>query len=70
MPYIETADELAEVLADLAGVYGCHDEERCSGGEDLRYSCRICWTSVVTDRIRGAVANEERLAAAERGGER
>lgn len=67
MPYLETPEELADKLADLAGVYGAHDEERCSGGEDLRYCCRICWVSVVQDRIREAVANEAKLARAEAG---
>lgn len=52
MPYIEIPHDLAEWLADQIGVYGAHDE-------DERKMCRICWTSLIVDRIRAAVHNEQ-----------
>lgn len=63
---IETVDELCEQLADLIGVYGCckaavkdadcENENPCC--------CRTGFMMVMPDRIREAVANEQKLKEA------
>ena len=58
MPYIETPDELAETLANLVGVYGAHDGSCGTAGRPI---CRVCWTQIISDRIRASVKNEAGL---------
>ncbi len=54
MPYIETPNDLAEHIADLAGVYGTKaDDDHPSD-----CSCRICFVIGMTERIRTAAENE------------
>lgn len=80
MPYIETVEELAEALADLCGIYrsGIHfvgytpEASRSMAGiGDMEYDhapscqCRQCWAGHMEQRIRNAVANEQRLTAAD-----
>lgn len=62
MPYLETPGELADAIADLCGIYGAHDDGAPSCN-DPRRSCRMCFTSAMAIRIRGAVANEAVLAS-------
>lgn len=51
---IETPDELAEFLANAMSVYGAHDEQ-C----DLQVrTCRCCFVTAMTERIRKSVSNE------------
>lgn len=60
MPNLETPDELADHIADLAGIYGAHGEEETSTCTDAK-PCRVCFVSGMTDRIREAVRNEALL---------
>lgn len=62
MPYLETPEELAEDLADQVGVYGTGTE---TGGHPEGCPCRICWVMGIVQRMRQAVAWEQRLAQVE-----
>jgi len=57
MPMKETPDELAESVADMAGVYGAATAP--PGGHDDDCGCRLCFTVEMARRIRESVANEE-----------
>jgi hypothetical protein len=61
MPHIETPDDLAEAIADMAGVYGaCKGDatQPCDG------RCRPHFIGDMTERIRDSVANEKLLGRA------
>jgi hypothetical protein len=62
MVELETVEELAEDIANMADVYGIstfkEHEESCE--------CRVCFVLRMTERIRQAVANEKLLYAAPR----
>lgn len=61
MPYLENIDELAEWLADKAGVWGSYADEEMEGHpEDC--SCRLCWTIETKQRMRAAVHREDHNA--------
>ena len=82
MPYVETVEELAVALADMMGIYnhgilfqghtpaqsrqlyadGCITVDHAD-----ECQCRMCWCGVMEKRIRDAVANEQRLTAADTG---
>ena len=62
-PYIETQVELAEQIADWAGVYGAGPE----GDHPLDCKCRLCFVAMVERRIRESVANESIVAARREG---
>ena len=81
MPYIETVEELAEAVADMIGIYNygikfvghTNEESRQMHAEGCIMvdhaddcGCRMCWTGGMEHRIRDAVANEQRLMAADR----
>lgn len=55
MVALETVEELAEAIADMADVYGVstfkEHENSCK--------CRVCFVLRMTERIRQAVANEK-----------
>ncbi len=53
---IEELEDIIEGLANKLGIYGIHDEERCTD----RTPCRVCWTADLNERIRTAV-NVERI---------
>jgi hypothetical protein len=58
MPHIETPDDLAEAIADMAGVYGaCKGDatQPCDG------RCRPHFIGDMAERIRAAAANERML---------
>lgn len=58
MVELETADELADAIADMLGLY-------CVGSEHENHSdecnCRNCFVINMADRIRNAVKNEKLL---------
>ena len=60
---IETVDDLANQIADWLGVYGCCKRaetfEDCCDPNPL--CCRIGFMMVFPDRIRQAVANDQKL---------
>ena len=58
---METPGELAEWLADQAGIY---DDRRCysDSGHVDQCLCRVFWVPDFTERIRQSVANEKALA--------
>jgi len=58
MPYIEMPADIAEELADKFGIYGTHNEQNPN---DCK--CRVCFVVGMTDRIRRAVDNEQRMDA-------
>lgn len=60
MPYIETPDELADHIADLAGVYdGCDKANEGEIAEDCRdCNCRVGFVFMLAERIRQSVKNE------------
>ena len=55
MPNLETLPELAEAIADMAGVYGGRLD---SGDHPYGCRCRSCFVEDMTERIRKACANE------------
>lgn len=66
MPYLETPDELADEIADIAeadGACSAPDLERCSPDATDRDSCRTCFVSAMAARIRNSVRNERLLNA-------
>ena len=64
MPYIETPEELADHLADLLGIYEDPKHPVSPAGDHMDgCKCRMCWVSVVADRMRRAVKNEAILEA-------
>lgn len=64
MPYIETVDDLADILADRLGIY---EDRRCQRNDsaDITHvehcSCRVNWVPAMADRMRQAVKNERIL---------
>jgi len=58
MPYYETIDELAEWIANIAGVYGCGPEDD-NHPNDCK--CRICFVGDISARMREAVENENMI---------
>ncbi|MBI2020105.1 hypothetical protein HYS94_01665 [Candidatus Daviesbacteria bacterium] len=62
MPYLEIPYELADEIADWAGVYGGHDEI-CNPRQRIQDKCRICFTEELVDRIKKSVENEEKYYA-------
>ena len=62
MVELETVEELAEAIADMADVYGIstfkEHEDSCE--------CRVCFVLKMTERIRQAAANEKLLYVAPR----
>jgi hypothetical protein len=71
MPYIETPDELADAIADMAGIYGgCNEEEnrRENGVIDCtKCTCRIGFVADMSARIWRSVANGKLLNPAPEG---
>jgi len=64
MPYLETPDELAGVIADLAGIYGgCNYPGVEQGGvaDCPACDCRIGFVADMAARIRSSVQNERKL---------
>lgn len=58
MVELETVEDLAENIADMAGVYGTLDY---IGDHEDSCMCRVCFVIRMTERIRQAVANEKLL---------
>ena len=58
MVQLETVDELAESLADIAGVYGCLPDDTGFSDHPIDCKCRICFVSNITERIQQAVKND------------
>lgn len=81
MPYIETPDDLASLLADKIGIYEdrrCYDlrtrmeaDPEAEGDPDEAHvndcNCRVHWVPRMADRMREAVQNEERHNFGSRG---
>ena len=63
MVELETVEDLAENIADMAGVYDTLDY---IGDHEDSCMCRVCFVIRITERIRQAVANEKLLYAAPR----
>ena len=60
MPYIETIDEVVEEIADMIGIY---IDSRCGDSDEhiQDCNCRVNWAPRMTERLRKALANEEKL---------
>ena len=59
-PYLETPEELAEQIADWAGVYGAGPD----GDHPADCKCRLCFVGMVEQRIRASLANETKVKGA------
>lgn len=71
MPYVETPNDLAEILADLLSIYGAMPAAGCrcvqgpisrQGRPQFSWCSRVCFATAISARIRQSVAMEERLA--------
>ena len=62
MPHIEIVSEIVDELCDLFGVYGAHEHGKVCP-DDLRKMCRMCFSSVVSERLKAALENEQKLKA-------
>ncbi len=61
MTELETVEELAESIADVASVYGClPDDTGFSDHPDI-CNCRICFVESMKERIYQAVENDQFL---------
>lgn len=64
MPHIETPEELAEVIADWLGVYGCcksDGDEGCEFNRDRPFCCRTGFVGELQERIEKSVENQNLL---------
>ncbi len=65
MVQLETVEELAESIADAAGVYGCgcsNTDENGFENHPITCNCRICFVESMKERIWQAVKNDIFLA--------
>ena len=58
MVELETTHELAEAIADMLGIYVTGPEH---GDHPCECTCRMCFVTIMEDRIRLAVENETLL---------
>lgn len=63
MPMIERVEEVVEELCNLFGVYGAHEHGKVCP-DDPRKMCRMCFSSLFSDRFRKAAENERKMDAA------
>lgn len=61
MPFVETPEELAEALADLAEIYGQHDDRCSKVFPSWKSMCRGCFVADMRERIVQAAKNDETL---------
>ena len=58
---IETLDDVIDQLADWIGVYGAHEDGTAVRSHDELH-CRVCFMSVMRQRIEAALEAERSLA--------
>ena len=65
---VETVEDLAEAIADMAGVFGCcknvgSDDDKCEYVENKPICCRVGLVESMKKRIVAAVDTENGLVA-------
>lgn len=66
---IETVDDLAEQIADWLGIYGgCKNiapgDDNCDYDKNKPFCCRAGFVGAISERMRDAVANDDKLISA------
>jgi hypothetical protein len=64
---LETTEDLAEVIADWLGIYGCckqwdeeaEEEHKCTFTKEKPFCCRMGFVEEISQRMRDAVKNEK-----------